>query len=257
MKIARFATVIVCTHFLFASFAWWQTEARPQIVQASTTMNESSDESWSAERKLAEIKTGLQKKWPKNKTIRFVFHGHSVPAGYFKTPKVRRFDSYPTLTHQKLCQKFPTAVIDVCVTAIGGESSGSGAKRFESDVLSLKPDVVFIDYSLNDRFLGLDKSKAAWQLMIEQCIAKNILVVLLTPTPDSNEDITDSESPLALHRKQLLELAAKYKVHVVDSHAEFQRLVQGGKKVKDFLSQPNHPNRKGHEVVTRLITKMF
>ena len=37
------------------------------------------------------------KAWPKNRTINLVFHGHSVPTGYQKTPEVRTFESYPQL----------------------------------------------------------------------------------------------------------------------------------------------------------------
>lgn len=37
---------------------------------------------------LSDIKTELQKEWPKNRTMNIVFYGHSVPAGYFKTPHV-------------------------------------------------------------------------------------------------------------------------------------------------------------------------
>ncbi len=116
------------------------------------------------------LKSELRKEWPRNRTIRFVFHGHSVPAGYFKTPIVRTFDAYPTLFHQQLCERYPTAVIDVCVTAIGGENSVAGAARFNADVLALKPDVVFIDYSLNDRGVGLEKAEAAWRSMIDACM---------------------------------------------------------------------------------------
>ena len=37
---------------------------------------------------LQDLKQELQTEWPKNRTINVVFHGHSVPAGYFKTPAV-------------------------------------------------------------------------------------------------------------------------------------------------------------------------
>mgnify|MGYP000128772136 CR=1 FL=1 len=37
---------------------------------------------------LDSLKTELQKTWPNNNTVNLVFHGHSVPAGYFKTPEV-------------------------------------------------------------------------------------------------------------------------------------------------------------------------
>ena len=59
-------------------------------------------------------------------------------------------------------------VINVIVTAIGGENSESGAARFATDVLCHKPDVVTIDYALNDRDLGLVRAEQAWRQMIEQ-----------------------------------------------------------------------------------------
>ena len=50
-------------------------------------------------------------------------------------------------------QQFPHAVLNVIVTAIGGEDSIAGAARFERDVLALRPAVVTIDYALNDRWV--------------------------------------------------------------------------------------------------------
>ena len=37
---------------------------------------------------LADFKKELSKQWPDNRTLNIVFHGHSVPSGYFKTPAV-------------------------------------------------------------------------------------------------------------------------------------------------------------------------
>ena len=42
---------------------------------------------------LSDIKQELQKTWPENRTINLVFHGHSVPSGYFDTPNVRTLQS--------------------------------------------------------------------------------------------------------------------------------------------------------------------
>jgi hypothetical protein len=39
----------------------------------------------------------LQQKWPKNRTINIVFHGHSVPSGYLNTPTITTFRAYPML----------------------------------------------------------------------------------------------------------------------------------------------------------------
>lgn len=74
--------------------------------------------------------------WPQNRTINIVCHGHSVPAGYFATPYVNTFSSYPHLLHKMIKERFPFAVTNVIVTAIGGENAAQGEKRFQNDVLT-------------------------------------------------------------------------------------------------------------------------
>lgn len=211
----------------------------------------------SAQHLLTEIKAELTKHWPKNRTIRFVFHGHSVPAGYFKAPTIKRFDAYPHLFQKQLCEQYPTAAIDMCITAIGGENSQAGAERFEEEVLALQPDVVFLDYSLNDRSIGLERASTAWQEMIEHCQRQNTLVVLLTPTPDLREDLLDSNTPLAAQAEQVRQLGKRYQIPVIDSYELFRQKVEQGAKVQDFLSQPNHPNRAGHLIVAQALSQLF
>ena len=69
------------------------------------------------------ITAALHAQWPHNRTINIVCHGHSVPAGYFATPVVDTFNAYPHLLHKALKERSPYAVINVIVTAIGGECS--------------------------------------------------------------------------------------------------------------------------------------
>ncbi len=206
---------------------------------------------------LKELCKQLQIDWPQNRTINIVCHGHSVPAGYFKTPEVETMNAYPHLLHKELAAKFPHAVINVIVTAIGGENSEQGAARFERDVLALKPDLVTIDYSLNDRPLGLDRAKKAWISMIEKARAAGVKVILLTPTPDQSAKLDDPQDPLNRHAEQVRELAAKYHVALADSTKVFQEQVAKGARLEDLMSQVNHPNRQGHELVAKELMKWF
>lgn len=208
-------------------------------------------------RALQELVHAMQKEWPHNRNLRFVFHGHSVPAGYFRTPEVRRFDSYPMLFFRELNQQFPHATLDISVTAIGGETSDRGAARFQQDVLALKPAIVFIDYSLNDRRIGLEKAEQAWSKMITACQQQQIPVVLLTPTPDSREDITDTTLPLHQHAAQIKRLGKRFGVPVIDSYSAFHQRVLARESVETYLSQSNHPNKKGHQVVADLLNQWF
>jgi hypothetical protein len=117
---------------------------------------------------LADVSVLFKKQWPTNRTVNIVCHGHSVPAGYFLTPVVDSLNAYPHLLFTGLKARFSFAVVNVIVTAIGGEDSERGAARFEKDVLSHNPDVVCIDYALNDRGLGVERSRRALMSMIKR-----------------------------------------------------------------------------------------
>ena len=206
---------------------------------------------------LAAFAEQAKKDWPRNRRLTIVCHGHSVPAGYFRTPRVDTFNAYPHLTHVGVKEKYPNAVINVIVTAIGGENSTSGARRFEDEVLSLKPDVVTIDYCLNDRGIGLEVAEGNWRVMIEAALRNDIPVILLTPTPDQRSDMNNPDDPLNQHAEQVRRLAAEYEVGLVDSLAAFKAKVDAGTPLADLMSQVNHPNRAGHELVAEALSSWF
>lgn len=199
----------------------------------------------------------LNAAYPHNRVVNIVCHGHSVPAGYFRTPEVRSLDSYPHLLHLQLKQRFPNAVVNVIVTAIGGESSDLGAARFHRDVLRHAPDLVTIDYALNDRRIGLETAREAWASMIRQAVAAKAKVLLLTPTWDGKSDLDRPDDILERHRNQIIELASEFGAGLVDSYAAFQQFVRSHGSVDRLMSAPNHPNRRGHELVVDELMKWF
>ncbi|MEI7576626.1 MAG: SGNH/GDSL hydrolase family protein [Armatimonadota bacterium] len=205
----------------------------------------------------SDIRAELQKPWPQNHEFRVVCHGHSVPAGYFVTPKVDTFNAYPHLLHQVLKKEFTNAVINVVVTAIGGENSVQGEKRFMEDVMSLKPRVVTIDYALNDRGVPLDQCKAAWQSMITTALRSNAKVILLTPTPDLTAKMLNSDDPLTQRASMIRDLAKQNQVSLADPYAAFSDILRAGNSLEPYMSQFNHPNRKGHDVVVKELAKVF
>ena len=206
---------------------------------------------------LHDVVTQLELKWPKNRTVNIVCHGHSVPSGYAKTPLVDTFAAYPDRLHHALKERYPYAVINVIVTGIGGENSVKGEKRFARDVLTHQPDVVLIDYALNDRGIGLAKAKAAWESMVKQALAAHVKVILLTPTADSTAKLDDPKDPLNLHAEQIRKLATEYQVGLVDSLGAFKAEAARGVPLNDLLAQPNHPNARGHALVVSELIKWF
>lgn len=207
---------------------------------------------------LAELKEQLQLKWPNNRTINIVFHGHSVPSGYSTGGVVNTLEAYPHLFLKFLKGKYPKAVINCITTSIGGEQSEQGAKRFKDDVLCMNPDLLFIDYALNDRSIGIERTEVAWRSMIEEALQANLKLVLMTPTPDINEDILDENAPLAAYVKMIQKLGIEYKIPVVNVYQQFKELKKSGIEISNYMAQNNHPNAVGHQVVLlEMVKELF
>ena len=206
---------------------------------------------------LSAIRQELERKWPQNRTVNLVFHGHSVPAGYFKTPVVNTLESYPFLVLKGVKERYPHAVVNSIVTSIGGEDARQGAARFTNEVLCHRPDVLFIDYALNDQRIGRDASLEAWTRMIVAALERKTKVILMTATPDQRVDILDKGTLLQQLCDQIVGLARTHKVGIVDSYKLFQNISTSGGKISDYMSQVNHPNGKGHQLVADAILGYF
>lgn len=206
---------------------------------------------------LSTIKEELEKDWPQNRTINLVFHGHSVPAGYFKTPTVNTLEAYPIQVLAHIKPLYPKAVINVINTSIGGENAESGSKRFKSTVLNHRPDVLFIDYALNDRRIGLKKAKKSWEKMIKKALKKKIKVILLTPSPDLKVNLLTANNVLERHSLQIIELAQTHDIGIVNSYQLFKNKLLAGENLESYMSQSNHPNEKGHALIAAEIISYF
>ena len=207
---------------------------------------------------LAGLSDLLALRWPDNRTVNIVCHGHSVPSGYACTPLVDTFHAYPHLVHRTLKQRFPYAVINVITTGVGGEHSADGAARFEREALNHRPSLVTIDYSLNDRAIGLSAAEAAWRGMIEAALARDAKVILMTPSWDQTWfDRDDQWRALEAHAEQVRGLAAEYGVGLGDSFAAYGRYVEAGGDLQDLLSHWNHPSAEGHRLIAREISSWF
>ncbi|UXA53339.1 SGNH/GDSL hydrolase family protein [Xanthomonas prunicola] len=203
---------------------------------------------------LAAVKADLLKKWPDNKTVNIVAFGHSVPAGYFVTPTVNTREAYPRLVADGLAASYPTAVVNVITSAVGGENSSAGLARFKREALGHLPRVVTIDYGLNDRGLSIEQSRSNLTQMVHQAKQANACVVLVTATPDLGGDTPSSKSSLVAQVAMIRDLARAENVPVADAFAAFSDY-RGDRM--DLMAQPNHPNAKGHRLVADRILRLF
>jgi lysophospholipase L1-like esterase len=207
---------------------------------------------------LDSILDAMSQKSPDNRIVNIVCHGHSVPAGYFATPYVNTFEAYPAQLHRIIKERFPFAVVNVIVSAIGGEASPAGAERFQQDVLCHRPDLVTIDYGLNDRRAGVAAADAAWKTMIEAALEKGCKVILLTPTWDRSYFAQDDNwNQLKEHAASIRALADTYSVGLADSFEIFREQVRKNEDLVSLLSHVNHPSAKGHRLAAEALGAFF
>ncbi len=75
------------------------------------------------------------------------FIGGSITEGYSSTSHDK---CYAKLIHDWWVREFPGSNIRYVNAGIGGTGSDYGAARVEGDVLKYKPDVGFVDVTVND-----------------------------------------------------------------------------------------------------------
>lgn len=93
--------------------------------------------------------------------------------------------------------------------------------------------------------------------MITTALKANAKVILLTPTPDTRANMLDLNDPLTQRANLIRDLAKTNQVDLADPYAAFTQLLQNKESIDPYMSQSNHPNRKGHEVVAKKLTELF
>ncbi len=103
-----------------------------------------------------------------NKKLNIVYFGGSVTAGYGSSDA--ESTSWRALTSKWFTDTFPEAAVSSYNSAIGGSGSMHGAFRCAHDVLALKPDLVFIEFAINDLYCGTSESnvKKYYESIIRQ-----------------------------------------------------------------------------------------
>ncbi len=195
---------------------------------------------------LSDLTQRMEKPFPENQLINIVIHGHSQTCGYTTGHVIDPFSAYPHQLKKLLHHRFPFATFNMIVTGIGGENSIRGAQRLESDVLCHKPDLVTIDYALNDRYADLDEVKSSWDKMVSQLCQKGIPVILLTPTLDVPAAYVPSEMEKIKQLDKMIHLVgASHQVAVAEVFQTWSNYLKLNGRVEDLLCGVNHASELG------------
>lgn len=181
-----------------------------------------------------------------------VCFGDSITAGY----AVRR--GFPSFWLESLRQRFPDSKIEMINSGISGDTSQDGLSRLDWAVLSYEPDLVTINFGINDCVLGLSLEEFEMNLVE--------MVRRIRAGPDS-EILLLSSQPLesppydqrVLDYYQTVERVAKeMNVGFVDVYGAWMKRVRVGMPL-DSLILPglDHPNEAGYRIIAEELMSLF
>lgn len=183
-------------------------------------------------------------KMEKGETIKVAYLGGSVTSGHGASDPDKTSWRALTTAYLKSVSSGPVTEINA---AEGGTGSYFGASRFEYDVSSKKPDLVFIEFLVNDGYSGIsaEHSQANLEYMVNNIYDKNpyadIVLVLVTNTAIFGRQTS-------IYKAQV-EVANYYDIPIVDFGGELYNRFEGSIGFfKENFNDSVHPNDKGYKL---------
>lgn len=184
--------------------------------------------------------------------VSIVTLGDSITAGY----SVRR--GFPSFWKQMLAEKYPDAVVEMINSGISGDTSMDGLARLDWAALSYEPDLVTINFGINDCVLGLGQEE--FEINLVEMVRRirsgpNSEILLLSSQPLE----TPPYDRMVRDYYQALERVAKeMDVGFVDVYGAWMRRVKEGTPLSSFIIPGlDHPNETGYRIIADELMRLF
>jgi lysophospholipase L1-like esterase len=184
--------------------------------------------------------------------VTIVAFGDSITAGYC----VRR--GFPSFWKELLAEKYPEAVVKMINSGTCGDTSMDGLARLDWAVLSYEPDLITINFGINDCALGLDLEEFEMNFveMVRRIRAgPNSEILLLSSQPLE----TPPYDRMVLDYYQVVHRVAKeMDVGFVNVYGAWMQKVNAGTPLGSMiLSGLDHPNEAGYRVIAEELMRRF
>ncbi|MBE6889451.1 MAG: SGNH/GDSL hydrolase family protein [Ruminococcaceae bacterium] len=154
---------------------------------------------------------------------------------------------YADLTTKWLQEKYPDAKINHVNAGIGATGSYIGIHRADRDVLQHDPDLVFVDFSVNDTSDRMKINKSAYEGLIRKLWSHESApaIICLAMTQENGTSVQTEHN----------EIAVKYDIPMISYRNAILDVINKGYIAWTDISDDNiHPNVQGHAVLTQMIT---
>ena len=180
-------------------------------------------------------------------SLNVVFLGGSLTWGAQATDPLQT--SYRALVSRRLEERHPAARFRFWDAAIGGTGSQLAAFRLERDVLARKPDLVFLDFTVNDDPFAVPQADrlASYESLVRRLVAGGVPVLQMILPVKSDVQSKPRPRPLDAEHKAI---ARAYGLPTADAVALAQAKVAAGETTPDLLwdlpEDATHPGDAGY-----------
>lgn len=142
--------------------------------------------------------------------------------------------------------KFPNAKVNFVNAGIGGTNSYLGVHRVDDQLLAYDPDVVIVEFSVNDG----DKvmNRYSYDSLVRKILghSNNPAVMLLFTTMEDGTSLQD------VHK----EIGAAYNLPMISYHdVVYPEVAAGTLAWKDISPDNIHPNDAGHDIINQIVSR--
>ena len=159
-----------------------------------------------------------------------------------------------TLVGAALEKKFPK-LVTLVNSAQGGMWSKWGVDNLEARVIAKKPDVVFIEFSINDAYLEYKTSPEDARKNLESMIERTLAalpgceIILMVMNPPTGEHL-ERRPKIADYEQVYREVAKARDLRLIDHAANWQVVLKAGEaQWKALVPDGIHPNAAGAQQV--------
>lgn len=174
--------------------------------------------------------------------ITIAFLGGSITQGCNAT---KFEDCYASRTYKWFKDKFRNVKVKYVNAGVGATGSIIGVHRIEKQVLSQNPDIVFIDFAVNDKDSIYDK--VAYESIIRR--------ILSVENPPAIVEVFMSNFDGSNVQPQQIDIGRKYNLPMISfRNAIYIEMISERLQWKDVASDEVHPNDYGHFIISNLLT---
>ena len=197
----------------------------------------------------------IVKKLKEDKKATIVYLGGSVTNGFGSTNGNEL--SWRALSGKHLKKNFPDAEINLINAGVGGTGTGYARFRLEKDVLSHNPDLIFIEFSINDCYEGytVEHSYRYYESLLHTIHNFNdeidIAMVIIT----DRGNMRNGHSKIADAHFEIAERYGLPVINIVDAVAEDMK--KNNRDEDYYLKDWAHPNDDGYAFYAKVANKFI